>query len=101
MEVPEIAEQDKRLLLVKKTADEDEREREESEWDEEDEEYEEELDAESIPPKKRSKSTPDTLTGFLKDQTKEQLISLLVTLQENIPSSGKTCRTGSIWRRAL
>jgi uncharacterized Zn finger protein len=77
MEVPEIAEQDKRLLLVKKTADEDEREREESEWDEEDEEYEEKLDAESIPPKRRSKSTPDALTGFLKDQTKEQLISLL------------------------
>ena len=77
MKVLEIAEQDKRLLLVKKTADEDEREREESEWDEEDEEYEEKLDAESIPPKKRSKSTPDVVTGFLKDQTKEQLISLL------------------------
>jgi len=77
MKVLEIAEQDKRLLLVKKTADEDERKREESEWDEEDEEREEELDAESIPLKKRSKATPDALTGFLKDQTKEQLISLL------------------------
>jgi uncharacterized Zn finger protein len=79
-EVPEIVEQDKRLLLVKKTADEDARERDESEWDEEDEERKEELDAESIPPRKRSKATPDALTGFLKDQTKEQLISLVEDL---------------------
>ncbi len=78
MKVLEIAEQDKRLLLVKKTADEDEQE--ESEWDEEDEEREEELCAGSVAPKERSKSTPDALTGFLKEQTKEELISLLEDL---------------------
>ena len=71
MEVPKTAEQDKRVSLLKKTADEDE-------WDEEeDEEYEEEAGADNIPPGRLSKSTPDALESFLEDQTKEQLISLL------------------------
>ena len=74
MEVPKTAEQDKRLLLLKKTGDEDE-------WDEEeDEEYEEESGADNIPPRRLSKSTPDALKAFLEDQTKEQLISLLEDL---------------------
>ena len=80
MEVPIIAGQDKRLLLVKKTADEDEWEDEEGEWDDnEDEEQGEELEAEELP-RRTGKSTPDALKGFLEDQTKEQLISLLEDL---------------------
>jgi uncharacterized Zn finger protein len=80
-EVPKIGEQDKRLLLVNKIADEDEEGDERDEWDdEEDEEHEEELDIDGTPPKRRLKSTPDALKGFLKYQTKEALISLLEDL---------------------
>jgi len=77
METPKIAENDKRLLLVKKTAEEDEWEDEENGWDEEeDEEHEEKLEADGLP-RRAGKSTPQALKAFLKDQTKEQLISLL------------------------
>jgi uncharacterized Zn finger protein len=73
-EVPKIAEQDKRLLLLEKTGDEDK-------WDEaEEEDYEEGSGAGNIPPGKLSKSTPDALQDFLADQTKEQLICLLEDL---------------------
>jgi uncharacterized Zn finger protein len=80
MGVPRIAEQDKRLLLVKKTADEDEWEDEEGEWDDhEDEERGEELEAEELP-RRTGKATPHALKDFLEDQTKEQLIGLLEDL---------------------
>ena len=80
MEVPRIAKQDKRLLLVKKTADEDEWDDEEGEWDDhEDEEQGEELEAEELP-RRTGKSTTDVLKDFLQNPTKEQLISLLEDL---------------------
>jgi len=74
VEVPKIAEQDRLLSLVRKIGDEDE-------WDEEDKEvYEEQSSADDILPGKFPKSPQGALKTFLKDQTKEQLISLLEAL---------------------
>jgi len=74
IEIPKATLQDKRLLLLEKTSDEDE-------WDvEEDERYEEGVDADSIARERHSKPTPDALKDFLTDQTKKQLIGLLEDL---------------------
>jgi uncharacterized Zn finger protein len=77
VEVPKLDGQDERLLLVKGVQDEEE-------WDnkEEDEEYEEDEEGgvTDLPSNKSGKSISSVLKGFLRGQTKEQLISLLEDL---------------------
>jgi uncharacterized Zn finger protein len=73
-EVPRVTEQDKRLVLLRDSADE-------REWDdeEEDEEYRE-IDGDRPAPRKFGKTEPIVLRGFLEQQNKEQLIALIEEL---------------------
>jgi uncharacterized Zn finger protein len=73
-EVPRVTEQDKRLVLLRDSADE-------QEWgdEEEDEEYQG-IDGDKLAPKKFGKTEPIFLRGFLEQQNKEQLIALIEEL---------------------
>jgi uncharacterized Zn finger protein len=73
-EVPRVTEQDKRLVLLRDSADE-------REWDdeEEDEEYRE-IDGDRLAPKKSGKTEPSILRSFLEQQNKEQLVALIEEL---------------------
>jgi uncharacterized Zn finger protein len=73
-EVPRVTEQDKRLVLLRDSADE-------QEWDdeEEDEEYRG-IDGDKLAPKKFGKAEPIVLRGFLEQQNKQQLIVLIEEL---------------------
>ena len=75
-EVPRITEQDKRLVLLRDSADE-------QEWDDEKEDGEyEEIDGDRLAPKKIRKAEPIVLRGFLEQHNKEQLIALIEELAE-------------------
>jgi uncharacterized Zn finger protein len=68
-EVPRVTEQDKRLVLLRDSADE-------QEWDDE---YQG-IDGDKLAPKKSGKTKPIALRGFLEQQNKEQLIALIEEL---------------------
>ncbi len=78
IEVPQVAEQDQRLVLLKDFPDE-------KAWDDEDEDYEEEMTETSLTSKKSGKSAPVASRGFLEEQSREQLIALLIDLAERYP----------------
>jgi uncharacterized Zn finger protein len=78
-EVPQIAGQDQRVALLQGFADEEDREVD-------DEEEGEEVDTIHLVSPKSGKSIPPNLKGFLEEQTKEQLITLLKDLSERYPS---------------
>ena len=78
-EVPQITGQDQRVALLKGFADEEDREVD-------DEEEGEEVDTIHLVSPKSGKSIPPNLKGFLEEQTKEQLITLLKDLSERYPS---------------
>ena len=73
-EVPQVSEQDKRLVLLGDSADE-------REWDdkEEDEEYRE-IDGDRLALKKSGKTEPSIPRSFLEQQNKEQLVALIEEL---------------------
>ena len=73
-EVPQIMEQDQRLALLEGFADEEDREV--------DDEEAEEADTLYLVSPKSGKPIPPNLKGFLEDQTREQLITLLKDLSE-------------------
>ena len=77
-EVPQITGQDQRVALLQGFADEEDREV----GDEE----EEEADTIHLVSPRSGKSIPPNLKGFLEEQTKEQLITLLKDLSERYPS---------------
>lgn len=73
-EIPVADEDDRRFKLLEDLDEEDEwAENEEDEWDE-DEEYE---PAARATPRRSSKKTSDSLSSFLEQQSKEQLVALL------------------------
>jgi uncharacterized Zn finger protein len=76
--VPQIMEQDQRIALLQGFADEEDR-------DVDDEEGED-VDAIHLVSPKIGKSIDPNLKGFLGEQTKEQLITLLKDLSERYPS---------------
>jgi uncharacterized Zn finger protein len=76
-EVPQITGQDQRVALLQGFADEEDREV----GDEG-----EEVDTIHLVSPKSGKSIPPNLKGFLEEQTKEQLITLLKDLSERYPS---------------
>jgi uncharacterized Zn finger protein len=78
-EVPQITGQDQRVALLQGFADEEDREVD-------DEEEGEEVDTIHLVSPKSGKSIPPNLKGFLEEQTKEQLITLLKDLSERYPS---------------
>ncbi len=80
-EVPQIIEQDQRIGLLQGFADEENR-------DVDDEEGEE-ADTIHLVSSKSGKSPLPNLKGFLEEQTKEQLITLLEDLSERYPSVRK------------
>jgi uncharacterized Zn finger protein len=77
-EVPQIIEQDQRLALLQGSSDEDGREVDDEEG--------EEVDPIHLVSSKSGKSIPPSLKGFLEEQTKEQLITLLKDLSERYPN---------------
>jgi uncharacterized Zn finger protein len=77
-EVPQIIKRDPRLALLQRFADE--------EATEVDDEEGEEVDTLHLVSPKSGKSIPPKLKGFLEEQTKEQLITLLKDLSERHPS---------------
>ena len=77
-EVPQIIEQDQRIALLQGFADEEDREVDDEEG--------EEVDTIHLVSPKSGKSIPPNLKGFLEEQTKEQLITLLKDLSERYPS---------------
>ncbi len=78
-EVPQITGQDQRVALLQGFADQEDREVD-------DEEEGEEVDTIHLVSPKSGKSIPPNLKGFLEEQTKEQLITLLKDLSERYPS---------------
>jgi uncharacterized Zn finger protein len=77
-EVPQIIEQDQRIGLLQGFADEEDREVDDEEG--------EEVDTIHLVSPKSGKSIPPNLKGFLEEQTKEQLITLLKDLSKKYPS---------------
>ena len=82
LEIPQITEQDARIALLEGFTDDEDIE---DDYDEEEEEVE---TGDSVS-KKRCKSIPPDLRGFLEGQTKEQLITLVKDLSERYPSVRK------------
>ncbi|MBI3304205.1 MAG: SWIM zinc finger domain-containing protein [Deltaproteobacteria bacterium] len=86
-EVPTVTERDRRLRLTHEIAEE-----EENAWDDEDEEEdeydedEEDEDTVRSTPRRVKKAATDTLSSFLGQQTKEQLIALLKEQAERHPT---------------
>src|SRR2546426_1937797 len=80
-EVPTVTERDRRFKLrqrAQEEEDEREEEDEEDEWDEEeDEEDEEDEDMNRPAPRRSKKAAADTVSSFLEQQSKEQLVALL------------------------
>src|SRR5205823_2276969 len=80
-EVPTVTERDRRLKLrqrAQEEEDEREEEDEEDEWDEEeDEEDEQDEDMNRPAPRRSKKAAADTVSSFLEQQSKEQLVALL------------------------
>lgn len=73
-EVPTVTEQDKRLVLLRDSADE-------QEWDDEEEDEESrEIDGDRLAPKKSRKTQPNIPRSFLEQQNKEQLVALIEEL---------------------
>ena len=109
--VPTITDTDQRLTVLENIADQDEddddwdnQDGQHDEYDEDEEDDEDEDDvAPAQPVQKRSgKSTPDSLSSFLAQQSKDQLVALLTELaQENMAvrrtlKDRQTLTTGSI-----
>jgi uncharacterized Zn finger protein len=78
LEVPQITGQDQRIALLQGFADEEDREVDDEEG--------EEVDTIRLVSPKSGKSILPNLKGFLEEQTKEQLITLLKDLSERYPS---------------
>jgi len=81
-EVPAVAERDRRLRLLDESRQEEDARDEEESWDEEgeDEEYDEDGEDEDTvrtAPRRAKKVAADTLSTFLEQQSKEQLVTLL------------------------
>ena len=77
-EVPTVTERDRRLKLRHEAAEEEETWGEEDEEeDDKDEEDEEDEDMSRPAPRRSKKATADTLSSFLEQQSKEQLVVLL------------------------
>ncbi len=81
-EVPTVAERDRRLKLLDESRQEEDAWDEEESWDEEgeDEEYDEDGEDEDTvrtAPRRAKKVAADTLSTFLEQQSKEQLVTLL------------------------
>ncbi|MGD0914939.1 MAG: SWIM zinc finger family protein, partial [Thermodesulfobacteriota bacterium] len=76
LEVPQVTGQDQRLALLQGIDEEDPEDRYE----------EEEIDSGPLVPQKGAKSSVVDLKGFLEEQTKGQLITLLTDLSERYPN---------------
>ncbi len=97
LEVPQVTGQDQRLALLEGMDEEDR----EHEYEEEEDE---EIDSDRLLSRKSGKLVPVDLKGFLEEQTKGQLITLLTDLSERYPNvledleDRQTLSKGSVMR---
>jgi uncharacterized Zn finger protein len=90
-EVPQIIKQDQRLALLQGFADEEDREVDDEEG--------EEVDTIHLVSPRTGKSIAPDLKGFLEEQTKEQLITLLGIYRKDTPAFSRICKTDKTFQR--